>query len=339
MALTAQLFEKIHGCKDGYRRSAYRNRGYQYIFCREHPYVNSDGKVLEHRFLMEKKIGRFLKPEEECHHLNHVRADNHPENLVLLASKTEHMRRYHSKQFDPALIETVRKAAKNYSVSRNMIAEQTGISVSTVKNICRKHEIKWIGSDEHELDEPTVQELLKTRTMKQVAEHFGCSIGTMRRRFSHLAREHKPTYYLDPYKDQILEMRRNGMTYRAIGSRFGVRIKTVLDSIARWNRPEDFGALNRKKLLFLDEFQEEIFQLLSIGVPMTKIAAKFETSRTSLNAAILRWSAQDAMPPEVADRLNSNANRTMKVQSRASHNETPLECDAVHQAFGSHLQP
>jgi hypothetical protein len=39
------------------------------------------GKVFEHIIVMEKKIGRFLKPEERVHHINGNKQDNRPDLL------------------------------------------------------------------------------------------------------------------------------------------------------------------------------------------------------------------------------------------------------------------
>ena len=40
-------------------------------------------RVLEHRLVMERKLGRKLRPGETVHHINHDRSDNREENLRL----------------------------------------------------------------------------------------------------------------------------------------------------------------------------------------------------------------------------------------------------------------
>lgn len=46
-------------------------------------YVPERGWLLEHRYVMEQKLGRFLLPGENIHHIDGKRANNSPENLEL----------------------------------------------------------------------------------------------------------------------------------------------------------------------------------------------------------------------------------------------------------------
>jgi hypothetical protein len=55
-----------------------------------HPYANIHGYVLEHRLIMEKKLKRYLKPNELVHHRDGNTLNNSISNLSLFNSNGEH---------------------------------------------------------------------------------------------------------------------------------------------------------------------------------------------------------------------------------------------------------
>lgn len=64
--------------------------GYILLYLPEHPRGKSNGYVHEHRIIMEKQIGRYLKKTESVHHKNCIKDDNRIENLELMQHRVHH---------------------------------------------------------------------------------------------------------------------------------------------------------------------------------------------------------------------------------------------------------
>ncbi len=74
--------------------------GYVYILKPSHPLARKNGYIKRCNLVMEKKIGRYLTPEEIVHHRNSIRNDDRIKNLKLFPNHKSHIS-FHSKIRNP----------------------------------------------------------------------------------------------------------------------------------------------------------------------------------------------------------------------------------------------
>jgi hypothetical protein len=75
-------------------------QGYVYIYSPYHPSA-CYGYVKEHRLVIEKYVGRFLKRKECVHHIDKNKTNNHINNLMLFANSGSHLKFEWGKKVNP----------------------------------------------------------------------------------------------------------------------------------------------------------------------------------------------------------------------------------------------
>ena len=94
-AIGSRRGDKASNWRGGIRK---HGQGYLRIYKPEHPHADVDGYVFEHRLVMEKKLGRYLQPDEVVHHIDENPANNDLSNLKLFSNNEEHLHHHRAIQ-------------------------------------------------------------------------------------------------------------------------------------------------------------------------------------------------------------------------------------------------
>jgi hypothetical protein len=64
--------------------------GYVKVFAPEHPSAQASGYILEHIIIAERALGKPLPKGAQVHHVNGIKDDNRPQNLVICQDASYH---------------------------------------------------------------------------------------------------------------------------------------------------------------------------------------------------------------------------------------------------------
>lgn len=87
--------------------------GYVIIRAPNHPNAHPNGYYPEHRIVMENEVGRLLRKEEVVHHINGVKTDNRPENLVITTTSIHSKEHWKNQTRHIQQSENMKKIRKN----------------------------------------------------------------------------------------------------------------------------------------------------------------------------------------------------------------------------------
>ncbi|MDA2921694.1 HNH endonuclease [Patescibacteria group bacterium AH-259-L07] len=91
-----KIGEKSKGNMYAFKNGRQKAGGYIRLYMPDHPNCNKKNSILEHRYMVECILGRFLEKEEIVHHIDEKKDNNIPENLYLFSSHSEHTKYHHS---------------------------------------------------------------------------------------------------------------------------------------------------------------------------------------------------------------------------------------------------
>jgi len=107
------------------------SRGYiEVTLMPDHPYYSmarKGGRVLEHRLVMAKYLGRPLEPGEIVHHKNGIKDDNRIENLELVSDQSKHARLMYKE------LVALRKRVALLEAEVTMLRKQTQEAIRGIK--------------------------------------------------------------------------------------------------------------------------------------------------------------------------------------------------------------
>lgn len=153
--------------------------GYNTIYLPSHHRADSTGMVYEHMVIAEGVIGRKLNVSEVVHHIDEVRNNNSPKNLMVFDSEASHVRfhsSYHAVKLENGSYTVYEKFNNCLNCGLQTTIRQEYCSLSCAA--------KTIGLSRRKVDRPDKETLiseLKCSNFKSVGIKYGVSDNTIRK--------------------------------------------------------------------------------------------------------------------------------------------------------------
>lgn len=157
---------------------------YEYVIDKTHPRANKDGQVYLHIIIAEKKIGRYLLPEEIVHHKDLNKLNNDPSNLIVFATKGDHTRFHKNGCNEHTLLLNSNGAYTCLSCKRVCIDCGTEVSKDALR--CIHCANKYVKEHKRKVERPTSNELFdmlinSNGNFTKIAKMFGVSDNAVRK--------------------------------------------------------------------------------------------------------------------------------------------------------------
>ena len=168
------------------------SKGYRYVYAPESAdaaqFGSYKGYVLEHRLVMERKLGRPLSAKEDVHHIDFNTLNNETSNLMLLSS-SDHSRLHKLLKYGILSIDDCHREDKVRAILRDNHAKrcsdcgaELSISQSSIQDIVRCPRCAMIVR--RKCVRPTKEvliEQLKGQTMQGVAKLYGLTSNAVKK--------------------------------------------------------------------------------------------------------------------------------------------------------------
>lgn len=261
--------------------------------------------MFQHRLVMERKLGRFLKRTERVHHIDEDVSNNDPDNLKLYESQADHIHEHHLEDapcYDADTIDLVRSAASDPRIPLYSL----GLAPETVRKICRMYGIEWKSAGIAHLTEDQVREALQGRTTEDAALLLDVHPQTLYNRFDHLLDKRNSPGFLDKHREELCKIAKlQGVSVAA--DMFGTSRRVLYDALKRWGVRENLEYQGKRDLM---SRKDEVLRLIQEH-GYTKATEMLGKSKNALREAVKRWSEQGDLPDEFAHLASPRKSRKL----------------------------